>query len=392
MNDLEKDKTIKALQDQVSQLENIIASMPGHVFWTDQNNRYLGCNNEQAASLGMETRKEIIGKTNRDLLKNPEDADLLDEVNNHVMQTGETYLVEEKSKTLGIYLTKKTPLRNANGDIIGVLGVSFDITDRKRTEKELVHAKEKAEQANQVKTDFIRNMEHDIRTPLCGIMSVAGYLKSKENNASKQEFLGDIEVASNELLNYLNSVLEFSQTGSGTIPLILKEFCLKEVIQSVYNVELLAGKDKGLEIIINYPDSMPPYIIGDKFRLHRILLNLVSNAIKFTDKGAVTITVNILSNDTETNELNLQISVADSGIGIAKDHHEIIYDKFTRCAPSNRGLYKGTGLGLWIVKQFLYELGGYIQLESELGKGSIFHCILKVQVPHVHKELSHHEG
>jgi signal transduction histidine kinase len=116
-------------------------------------------------------------------------------------------------------------------------------------------------------------------------------------------------------------------------------------------------------------------VIGDRFRLHRMLLNLVNNAIKFTDQGYVKISVSFIEKINEK-EVLLEIAVGDTGIGIAKKHHEIIYDKFTRCDPSNKGIYKGTGLGLWIVRQFIEDLDGQIKLTSELGCGSIFTCRL----------------
>jgi signal transduction histidine kinase len=247
-------------------------------------------------------------------------------------------------------------------------------------EKELNLAKEKAELANQTKTEFIRNLEHDIRTPLSGIKSVTKYLETIETDPKKKEFLSDIEIATNELLNYLDNIVEFSQINTGTAPLILKEFDLEQVLKGIINIELAAAKDKRLDLMLNYEEHMPKKVIGDRFRLHRMLLNLLNNAIKFTDHGFVKINVNV-AKCMPNNEVILRIAVEDTGIGIAKKNYEIIYDKFTRCDPSNKGIYKGTGLGLWIVKQFIQDLRGEIHLESELGKGSVFTCLLPFKLP-----------
>lgn len=374
-------KITRNLQEKIRYLDSIIALLPGHVYWLDRNNTLQGCNDLQAQTSKL-SRQAIIGKRNSDLLPYDQ-AKALDAVNLRVMETGEPYTGEESTETANgpiIYLSQKVPLYNQQGDIIGLLGVSFDITDRKRIEKELKVAKEKAELADQVKTEFIRNLEHDIRTPLSGIKSVTKYLETIETDVKKKEFLSDIEIATNELLNYLDNIVEFSQINTGISPVILKEFDLEQVIKGIINLELAAAKDKRLDLIFAYEADLPKKVIGDRFRLHRMLLNLVNNAIKFTDHGYVKINVSLAKRLTE-NEVILRIAVVDTGIGIAKKNHEFIYDKFTRCDPSNKGTYKGTGLGLWIVKQFINDLNGQIYLESELGKGSIFTCFLPFRLP-----------
>lgn len=378
----EKDKLTKDLEEKIRHLDAIIGLLPGNVYWLDRDNVFQGCNDVQAQSANLPSRQAIVGKTNSDLIWAAQ-APMLDAINKRVMESGEPYFGEEEanmSSGLGIYLSQKVPLCNPDGDIIGLLGVSFDITDRKRMEKELEQAKEQAELANQTKTEFIRNIEHDIRTPLSGIKSVTKYLQTLEDDSKKKVFLSDIEIATNELLIYLDNIVEFSQINTGITPLILKEFNLEHVVKGIINLELAAAKDRRLDLILIYPDTTPKQVIGDRFRFHRMLLNLVNNAIKFTDQGYVKIQVNLVEQINE-NEVVLELTVEDTGIGIAKKYHEIIYDKFTRCDPSNKGIYKGTGLGLWIVKQFIQDLKGEIKLDSELGKGSIFTCRLPFRLP-----------
>lgn len=377
----EKDNTINELVHKIEYLESIIALLPGHVFWLDRNNIYLGCNDHQAKNINLSSRHAIVGKTNADLF-NPEDAKNLDAVNRQVLQTGQPYIGEEFATMTygaGIFLSHKVPVRNLKGDIVGLLGVSFDITDRKRMEKELEFARERAELANQTKTEFIRNLEHDIRTPLCGIKSVTKYLETIESDSKKNDFLNDIEIATNELLNYLDNIVEFSQINTGATPLIVKEFNLEQVIKGIINLESAAARSKCLDLFYDYSKSVPMMVVGDRFRLHRMLLNLINNAIKFTEQGYVKICVNFIKNISEK-EILVEIAVEDTGIGIAKSNYEIIYDKFTRCDPSNKGIYRGTGLGLWIVKQFIKDLDGEIELKSELGKGSIFTCRLPLKL------------
>jgi signal transduction histidine kinase len=161
----------------------------------------------------------------------------------------------------------------------------------------------------------------------------------------------------------------------GTVPLIFREFDLQQLIQGICNLESAAVKDRQIELKLHYVDNIPKLVIGDRFRVHRVLLNLISNAIKFTAKGSVEIHVNAIK-DEVNNQLLFEIKISDTGIGIADKYHDIIFEKFTRCDPSNRGVYKGKGLGLWIVKSFIEDLKGSISLQSELGKGSSFTCLL----------------
>jgi PAS domain S-box-containing protein len=377
-----QESVVQSLRDKIDELETVLALMPGHVYWIDREGVYLGCNDNLATLLKLSSRKKVVGKSLKELV--PEsDEEIISKTDRKVIAEGIRYDGEEVCEIPGhesVYLTQKVPLKNEKNQVIGLVGISLDITDRKRVELELKQAKEKAELANQTKTEFIRNMEHDIRTPLCGIKSVASYLNSIEKDLKKKDFLDDLEIATNELLNYLDNIVEFSQLNTGTVPFILKEFNLEQTLRSILKLESAAAKYKGLELILIYPQSIPQFVVADRFRLHRVLLNLVNNAIKFTQKGYVKVSVTLVKNE-KADEILLEIAIEDTGIGIEKKHHEMIYEKFTRCDPSNKGLYKGTGLGLWIVRQFTNDLNGKIRLESEPGKGSIFICCFPFKLP-----------
>ena len=378
----EHEEIIQRLQTKIDYLEKIISLMPGHVYWLDRQNIYQGCNNNQAQAAQLPSRKEIIGKTNQDMIWRDE-ASMLDATNLEVMRTGTAYSAEETASMArgkGIYLSEKVPLYDQeNKNVVGLLGISFDITERKRTEDALKIAKEKAEVANQVKTEFIRNMEHDIRTPISGIFGVANYLKNHQSNTSHQELLTDIEYAASELLDYLNNILEFSQMTQDLLPIVWKELYLKEIVDSILRMEVPAVKHKDLKIETQYSPNLPEVLIGDTFRVYRILLNLVSNAIKFTERGKITIDVQLTQQS--GNEVILQLAVSDTGIGIPESQQLMIYDKLTRCCPANKGTYKGTGVGLWVVKQFVTELNGSVELDSTVGKGSVFTVTLPLQIP-----------
>lgn len=380
--EVDANQKIKALEAKVRELDNVIANMPGHVYWLDRNNVYMGCNHIQAQAFNIPSRHAIHGKTNAMLL--PEIALKLDDINQKVMTGLESsYFGEEHAdfdQEYQIFLSQKVALRDDEDNVVGLLGVSFDITDRKRMEKELKEAKDQAEIASQTKTEFIQNMEHDIRTPLSGIMGVISHLGQLEGDLEKKKFIDDLYIATNELISYLDNIVELAQMNSHDTPLTCKEFNVEQILQGIVNIELAAAKAKNLDLVLQCPDEVPRIIMGDRFRLHRLLLNLVNNAIKFTQKGSITLSVELIEEDVYSEEVILKFSVKDTGMGIEEKHHEMIFDKFVRCDASNKGVHKGGGLGLWIVKQFVKDLQGEIELMSELGKGSLFMCTIPFKV------------
>ncbi|MGD9153740.1 MAG: PAS domain-containing protein [Gammaproteobacteria bacterium] len=365
-------------------LENIISLIPGHVYWKDKNGKYLGCNNEQAKALGLSSAKDIINKIPYENLSK-KDAQSLRKSDDKVLKNGETITVEEPGVkidgTMGIFLTKKTPLYDKDENIMGLLGVSFDITERKKQEKELKRAKEQAEEANQLKSDFISNMEHDIRTPLIGIYGMMDIFAKQETDPEKKPLMNEMVICAKELMDFCDGILNFSKIESDSFPIVSKSFALQKLIDSVITIESMAAKNKNLDLSAKFDKKLPKVVISDPYRIKRILLNLVSNAIKFTKKGKVTISVTLNKEETENRRIIAKFVVTDTGMGIPDDKKALIYERFTKVIPSNTGLYKGLGLGLRIVKQFVDELDGDIHLKSEIGKGSMFTLFLPLKIP-----------
>ncbi len=365
-------------------LENIISLIPGHVYWKDTEGKYLGSNNEQAKTLGLKSGKEIINKKPYENLPKKE-RQLLTQSDDKVIKSGETITLEEpgirENGSPGIFLTKKTPLYNQYGTIIGLIGVSFDITKRKKAEIMLKKAKEEAEKSNKIKSSFISNMEHDIRTPFVGIYGTVDTLAKQESNPNKKAILCEVASCAKELMDYCNGILDFSKIESDSLPLLSKSFILPKLFDSVIIIESIIAKHKKLDLSLNYDESLPKVVIGDPYRLKRILINLISNAIKFTETGFVKVSAILNKKDEKKREAIIKIVIEDSGIGIPEDKKELVYGQFTRIMPSNTGLYKGIGLGLCIVKQFINELNGDIHLSSKVGKGSKFTIFLPLKIP-----------
>lgn len=377
INHSDKDK-------EIYRLKNVLENLPGSIYWKDQHGVYLGVNcfsTEKMRSINL-SWQDIVGKTDYDLFPK-EVADAYRQNDLEIMTTGyESSLEETVTLPTGenlIQLSSKRPLRDEQGNIVGIIGNTVDITHLKKVEAELREAKEKAEVANQLKTAFIRDMEHDIRTPFSGIYSITKYLYEQETELTKKEFLGHLARAAKELLDYCNAILDFSRIESGILPLIEKKFDLHKLLDSVMAIEKPAAQFKKLELLFERSSDLPQIVLGDQYRLHRILINLLSNSIKFTKKGFIKLMVKLQKLDNK--QAVISFIIEDTGIGIPPHQQDAIFEKFTRVIPANKNLYKGNGLGLKAVKQFIEELEGEIELTSELDKGSIFICTLPFKLP-----------
>lgn len=364
-------------------LSQILNSTPGSLYWKNKEGRYLGCNQFMATTAGLNSINDIIGKTDFDLW--PENARNISENDQAVMQSGQTAFLEEEVKISNgdtLYFTGvKMPLRNEKNEVIGVIGNSLDITKLKKVEKELKTAKEKAESVSLLKAEFIRNMEHDIRTPFHGMMGITNLLAEREPDPGKKAMLTDVFNCAKQLLDYCNGILDFSRIESGFAPVQEKPFDVLRVIQDVIEMESMAAKMKNIELVLNSDPHLPKTVMSDPYRIKGILINLVSNAVKFTKEGSIKLTVELVKPINAERYIVAKFVVADTGIGIPEDKREMIYEKFSKVVPSNRGLYRGHGLGLRIVKQFVDELHGDIFLKTAVNQGTEFSIFLPLRIP-----------
>lgn len=392
----EKNKEISELTNQLTQeklnfnnqlreiqdyYESILAVMPGHVSWLDKNNVFLGCNNLQARDARLPSRKDIIGKTNHDMPWKDR-ADELNRISDEVMQTGELYTAEEYSvmaNGLAIYDSQIIPLRNQHNEIIGVLRVASDITEQKKMEAALRRAKEAAEVANHAKTEFIANMGHDIHTPLSGIVGMSKLLEDRITGSEEKQFVHWINESGNQLLKLLQRVLTVVSDNKINESDITEEiFDLRKSAEGIAHLVFPTVKMKKLNLQLNIDSAVPHYLITDGTKLHRVLLNLVGNAIKFTEKGSITIDIKVLVDDKEY--VQIEFSVSDTGMGIPDALQTKIFDRFFRVSPSRKEGYGGHGVGLHIAQNYVGLLGGEIKLTSELGVGSTFYFTLPMKV------------
>ncbi len=373
---------------KIFELEYVIEQLPGSIYWKDKAGVYLGRNNynmQKMHTANLEKywiKDAVLGKTDYDFFPK-ETAALYRKHDLQVIETEQELSIEEpitlpNGKTM-VQLSSKRPLYNAEGEVVGIIGNTVDISHTKAIEQELRQAKQLADQANIIKTEFMRNMEHDIRTPFNGVLGLTNCLKDLEQDSAKQEYLTNIAECAQELLDYCNSILDFSKIEAGMLAVVNKKFKFKHLIDATLKIELPAAICKKLALKLNYAANIPDVLIGDYYRLQRILINLISNAIKFTTAGHVELKVSLLQKNPKS--VLLRFIVADTGTGIAVASQEYIFEKFSRLTLSNKGNYKGIGLGLKIVKQFMRELDGEIDLISTPGIGTQFICTIPFDLP-----------
>ncbi len=362
----------------------IVDNLPHFLFWKDANGVFLGCNKIFSDSAHLNSPQEIKGKTDFDMpWRNSADAYIADD--KAIMRTRVPKLnYEEYQKqadgTIKLMLVSKVPMLNVKKEVIGILGIYTDISERKEMEKVLQNAKENAEMANQVKSEFIDNMEHDIRTPFTGIWSLASYLETRETDTEKKEYLSDISKSAKQLLDYCDSILKSMKLEACTGPLLAESFNLKTMIENVILMEMPYIQVKGLKISIDYSPDIPLIVIHDQNRIKRLLINLISNSVKFTQEGYIKIAVKIAKNE-NNHPLILHLIIEDTGAGLPKEKQEYLQTNQDFPTVLSRYGNEGTGLGLRLAKKIMLELGGEIEIRATLGVGTTFICAIPFTLP-----------
>lgn len=385
-------------------LTNAFARLPNYVFIKDSSLCYRACNENFARFSGFKTCEEIDGMTDYDMSWSTSDAQTYREQDHEVIRTGNLHTSEVSMTISGerkILVVNKMPLYDDEKKIVGVLGFYIDISEKKAMEDEIIAARDKAEVASRAKSEFIANMSHDIRTPITGILAMAKHMSivASEVNAevelearSKaltrlydviQEDQSILVDATNSLLSLCNEILELVRLDAGKIIIKNEGFSLQELLQHAFDLLQPVAKSKALVFTYDIDPSVPEYLKGGHFYLGRILFNLISNALKFTEQGYVKVLVQRSGEDTPYSpgdKVVIKFTVSDSGMGIPEDKQSVIFENFSRLTSSYEGVYDGSGLGLYMTQRYIESLDGTIGVESQEGKGSCFSVEVPLQI------------
>jgi len=357
----EKERQIQTLKEFN---ENIVNSLAEGILIEDGEGIISFINPTLEKMLGYSS-EEIVGKSWEMIVPEEEREKIVDKTSSRQKKTTEKYearILTKKGSMIPVLISAQTIFEK--GEFKGVLTAFTDIS-------ELVEARMLADAANRAKSEFLANMSHEIRTPMNGIIGMTELALSTDLTDEQRDYLEAVKDSSNSLITIINDILDFSKIEARKIEIVNIEFNLYEALGDMVSALAVQAHNKGLELAYQIAPEIPHRVIGDPGRLRQVLLNLISNAIKFTEKGEVVITL-ITKQQTEDDAIFL-FTVKDTGIGIPEDKQKQIFEAFTQADGTITRKFGGTGLGLTISAQLVELMGGEIGVESQPGKGSQFH-------------------
>jgi len=355
-------------------LNALLDTLPDSVYFKNRRSQFLRISRSLAASIGVGDPGDAIGKSDLDFF-GAEHAHAAREDERRIVETGEAVIgkLEREAPLLGQkrwVSTTKVPLRNQWGAIIGTLGLSRDVTLLKQYEDELAVARDAALESARVKSEFLANMSHEIRTPLNAVVGMSGLLLDTELDSEQRDFATTIRTSADLLLGVINDVLDISKMDAGRMQIETIDFDFTQIVEEA--AELLADRaqSKGIELATWMPEDVPRWLRGDPGRIRQVLVNLVGNAVKFTECGEVVVRVS--AGDSASGKPTLRVEVQDTGIGIPPEARDKLFAAFTQADGSMTRRYGGTGLGLAICRSLTQLMGGDIGFTSRPGGGTTF--------------------
>jgi PAS domain S-box-containing protein len=355
--------------------------------------------NEALAKATGITREKLTGTDFLDYFTEPQKArEVYQEVFVKGFVADSPLALRHKSGKLTNVLFNGSVYKDSNGNVLGVVIVARDVTEQNRIAKELTDAKTFAERATKnakvaqkkaesatllaqdavkAKQQFLSNMSHEIRTPMNAIIGFTKVILKTELSAKQKEYLTAIKTSGDALIVLINDILDLAKVNAGKMTFEQIPFKMSASLSAMIHLFEPKIQEKNLQLVKVYDNKIPEVLIGDPVRLHQIILNLMSNAVKFTNQGKITVSAYLQSEDKEN--VNIEIAITDTGVGIAEDKMETIFENFQQASSETSRLYGGTGLGLAIVKQLVEAQHGNISVKSKVNEGSTFSFILSFQ-------------
>jgi PAS domain S-box-containing protein len=376
----------KSMEETLARERNLLRALmdnlPDHIFVKDTASRFVMANSATLRSLGAASLEEVLGKTDFDFLPSVV-AERFYRDEQEICRSGqplvnhEELLIDHAGQHKWL-VTTKVPLRDSCGAVFGLVGMSHDISGRKRMEEQWRQAKETAEIANRAKSEFLARMSHEIRTPMNGILGMTELALETNLTTEQREYLQMVKASADGLLTVINDILDFSKIEAGKLELEPAPFALHDNLDDMVRPLAVRAQQKGLELACRVSPEVPDRLIGDLGRLRQVIVNLVGNAIKFTERGEVVVEVTghkgqegqkVLGPSSPLlSFVELHFAITDTGIGIPADKQRIIFEPFEQVEGGDNRRYGGTGLGLAIASQLVALMGGHLDVESPVQK------------------------
>ena len=375
----DRQRAQEALRESEGRIRLLLDSTAEAIFGIDREGRCTFCNPATLRLLGYEKGDDLLGKFAHDVMHHSHADGTPYPIN-------ECRIVQSRRTGEGVHLDDEVfwrsdgtsfpvefwayPIRK-QGEIVGAVITFLDITERKRVEAALREAKDAAEAGSRAKSDFLANMSHEIRTPMNGIIGMTELALDTNLTFEQRDYLSLVKSSADSLLHVINDILDFSKIEAGKLEMEEIGFEIRDLFRDTLKALAQRADRKPIELCVRVSPQVPKVLVGDPIRLRQLVVNLVGNAIKFTEQGMIIVDAEVES--AAGDDVRLQISVSDTGIGIPLEKQQIIFESFAQVDSSTTRRFGGTGLGLTISRQLVELMGGRMWLESELGKGSRFH-------------------
>ncbi len=360
------------LRNQLGFVQQMLEVIPNPIYIKDRDGRYIGFNRAWADFFGYDPQ-QWMGKTVLEVFPGPYGQNVHDLdlklMENPGKQAYESWMSDAHGNVHEI-LSNKATFDREDGTVGGLIGVVTDMTQRKSFEHQLLEAKASAERAARIKSEFLANMSHEIRTPMNAIIGMTQLALDTELDAEQREYLEIVRSSGEALLHLINDILDFSKIEAGKLSFERVDFDIAGVVREVVRMFGLRARDKALQLSWEVPPETPALVSGDPGRLRQVLINLVGNAMKFTESGSVSVSISAI--DADDDGINALFAVRDTGVGIPADKQALIFEAFSQADSSVTRRFGGTGLGLTICARLVEGMGGSIWVDSTPGEGSTF--------------------